>query len=47
MNSEFNNKSITPNFAYEVDPIEAEELGAFIEDAIDFEDVIEAVEDES
>lgn len=37
---------IVPGFGYEVDPDEAEELGAFIEDAIDFEDVEEAIEDE-
>ncbi|MFA6760278.1 MAG: hypothetical protein WCR69_04460 [Sulfuricurvum sp.] len=38
---------ITLGFGYEVDPIEAEELGAFVEDAIDFEDVEEAIEDEA
>ena len=46
MSNNIENLEITPNFSYEVDPETAEELGAFIEDAIFQEDVEEATEGE-
>lgn len=44
-NQEFNEFEITPNFGYTVDPITAEEMGAFKEEAIFFVDIEEAIED--
>lgn len=41
-----NEFEITPNFAYVVDPITAEEMGAFKEEAIFFVDIEEAIEDD-
>ncbi len=38
---------ITGNFGFEVEPLVAEEMGAFTEDALFFEDVEEAIEGES
>ncbi|MCV3371733.1 hypothetical protein L8T99_06935 [Campylobacter lari] len=35
-----------PNFSYEVDPLTAEELGAFEENALNKEDVEEGIEDQ-
>lgn len=40
------NLEIIAGFGYEVNPDEAEELGAFVEDAMDFEDIVDAIEDE-
>ncbi len=37
---------ITPNYPYEVEPLTAEEMGAFIEDALFIEDIEEAIEGE-
>lgn len=44
--SEFLEQVITPGHPYEVEPDEAEELGAFTEDAMEFEDIAEAIEEE-
>lgn len=38
---------LTPGYGYEVDPLEADELGAFKEEALSQEDVKEALEDEA
>lgn len=45
--SKFEELPITPGYGYEVDAQEAEELGAFQEEALSQEDVEEALEDEA
>lgn len=47
MNNDFLELPLTPGYGYEVDPQEADELGAFEEEAITQEDVEDAVEDEA
>ncbi|WP_442765286.1 hypothetical protein [Sulfurospirillum cavolei] len=47
MSDDFGKLPLTPGYGYEVTPIDAEELGAFEEEAITKEDVEEAVEDEA
>lgn len=45
--SNFEGLPLTPGYGYEVDPQEADELGAFEEEALSQEDVKEALEDEA
>jgi hypothetical protein len=45
--NDFTALPLTPGYGYEVDPQEAEELGAFQEEALSQEDVKEALEDEA
>lgn len=44
-NQEMKEFDITQNFGFTVDPITAEEMGAFVEEAIFFVDIEEAIED--
>lgn len=44
---EIDDLEITGNFGFEVEPLIAEEMGAFIENALFFEDIEEAIEGES
>ncbi|EKT0455030.1 hypothetical protein QDH62_001696 [Campylobacter jejuni] len=43
---DFKELETIPNFGYEVDPLEAEELGAFKENALSEEDAKEGIEDQ-
>ncbi|MBZ7936333.1 hypothetical protein H2279_06815 [Campylobacter sp. B0100352/1] len=43
---DFKELEIIPNFSYEVDPLTAEELGAFEENALNEKDAKEGIEDQ-
>ncbi len=43
----FTDLPLTPGYGYEVEPQEADELGAFEEEALSKEDVEEALEEEA